>query len=241
MQYSKTRLIKDNRLTKISLDNLIEAMKNGYFDRTFEPLLTSKNIYSEKCRLKKCDGELRYDDSKKRFYCNTCFLVQKLQFIREEKTINDMAQIDYSTEYARNYNVKKLEEIHQLLRNLYRITVDDLPIPEPTEQQIQQAKELHKKIDGLLFSIRTSLSCGQNYDRIFSITKDDRLMTIEEIQEHIDSIRMKTMCVIDRISSQLSYKNILKLVIANIENEPKRNMNSQQNEEKTKEILEIIY
>lgn len=236
---SKTRLIQDNRITRMNLDVLIDSMKKGLFDSEFSGnVFDEKSIYSKVCKIKSCEGKLNYDQFGKYFYCDLCAKKQKLEFIKEEKIIRKLEKIDNSIVSFRNYKIKELELISQLLRNLYRIITDNLEPTNPTDNQIQESNQLSKKVHSILFGIRTALSVNSGrYDLLYTVIKDGKIMSFDEIEHQVKETRYRQMLMIDRISEQFSKQNILKLTILNIPDEPRKKINLQKSENKIKVLL----
>ena len=236
---SKTRLISDNRLVRMNLDVLIDSMKKGLFDSSYSGnIFNEKTIYSDTCKFKNCCGEIKYNQFQKYFYCSTCDRKQKLQFVREDKTLRNTDTIGNSVESLRKYYLKELEFLSQLLRNLYRIIVDNLELEKPTENQIEASNQASKKIHSILFDLRTTLSTNSGrFDQVFTIVTNNRLMTLDEIESKVKQSRYMQMLMIDRISEQFTKQNILKLTVLDIPDEPRKKNNLKKAQIKMKEIL----
>lgn len=222
-QLSRTKIIKECRLTRIALREIIKDFKNGMYESTTRSIFDEKMIMQTECRLKRCQGKLEYDLIKKTFYCNECFLYQKKKYLRDEYSIGSIAKIDKQNGIAVNYRTRDLAQVEQALRNVSRVAVDDLKAQEPNNEQKTEAYKLYSKLYDTLSQLRIEFTKASNHEQLYTLIKDNRIMTLEEINEHVKDKTRLNLCIVDQIMILLSVKNIRNIVVLNL-NEPDKKL-----------------
>ncbi len=239
---SKTGLIKENRLCRNFIDFLIKSTKQGIFETSFTPLTKEKSIYAETCKIKSCQGELRFNmyesDIKKKFTCLVCDRKQGYRFLETKVEIQSREEIDKFNSignFHEKCRIQELEFIGQQLRNFYRILVDDLepePIMTKTHEKWNEYVKLHNDIHEKLITLRQNFIISYfddsnkvsnfHHAQVYSLIKNGKLMTFDELNQSLHDSKHKTMLLVDNIIHQFSQKNLMRIVLCNIANESKK-------------------
>ena len=240
-QISRTQLIQENRIARTFLDGMIESCKNGLFQSAYEPLMDSRLIFSETCIMKRCNGELvdnKYGEKYKKtgklkfnLICELCCKEQPIVKLGENKTLKTFDEINeiHGIEHLGNWELDKLENYSQILRNLYRMFVDNKELEPITNEEYNKAVEVYNKL------IRHIDLINRGHIEILpTIIKEGKTMNFDEITQQIKDTKHNVKILFESLYNQFSFENIQKLIQCSITNEPRKRI---QDLEKSMEII----
>lgn len=243
---SKTSMIKENRLCRNTVDFLLDSVKHGVFARSHDPLTKSNEIFSYDCNFKRCNGKITYQKCYGKdlmdmrthmgWLCDTCYRESKLQVLETKLTLKTNAEIQKDNSFGNwleDNQRENLEFIAQQLRNLYRIIVDDIKGEITTDEQVANARQLHKKIHDILYFLRLKFSSMEEHMnpsvmdfescQVLTLINDEgKVMSFDELNKSLLKSRTKTMYLIDSLIHQFSKANVSLLSLNLIADEPRK-------------------